>query len=78
MSIGVSVFLIALGAIIAFALNVKSKVIDLQVVGWVLMAAGAIGLVVTLMMWQRRRSVRVVENGRERTIDEIESPSSEP
>jgi len=75
MSIGLSIFLIAVGAIIAFALNVDVGWLDLRIVGWVLMAAGVIGVVLTLMMWQRRRTVRVVEDGHERTIDEIESPS---
>jgi hypothetical protein len=77
MSIGISVFLIALGAIFAFALNVHSKVIDLQIVGWIFMIVGVVGLVALLMLRQRRRSVRVVENGREKTIDEVETPSAD-
>jgi len=78
MSIGLSIFLIAIGAIIAFALKAEIGWLDLQIVGWILMVAGVIGVVLTLTMWQRRRSVRVVDNGRERTIDEVESPSSDP
>jgi uncharacterized membrane protein len=77
MSIGLSVFLIAVGAIIAFALKVETSWLDLRVVGWILMVAGVIGVVLTLVMWQRRRTVRVVEDGRERTIDEVESPSAD-
>lgn len=71
MSIGVSVFLIALGAIFAFALKFESSLFDLNVVGYVLMAAGAIGLTLTLLV-RRRRSVRVIENGRT-IVDEVES-----
>ena len=70
MSIGVSVFLIALGAIFAFALRFESSLFDLRVIGYVLMGAGVIGLVVTLLL--RRRRVRVVENGRT-VVDEVES-----
>jgi Domain of unknown function (DUF6458) len=72
MSIGVSVFLIALGAIFAFALRFNSRYIDLPVVGYVLMAAGAIGIVVTLLLRQRRR-VRISEDGR--TVEEIDPPT---
>jgi Domain of unknown function (DUF6458) len=58
MGIGASVFLIAAGAIITFALDVTVGWLDLDVVGWVLMVAGVIGLIVTLTIWSgRRRSV---------------------
>jgi hypothetical protein len=57
MGIGASVFMLAVGAIIAFALDVKVGWLDLDVVGWVLMAAGAFGLILTLTMFNRRRTV---------------------
>jgi hypothetical protein len=58
MGIGASVFLIAAGAIITFALDVTVGWLDLDVVGWVLMVAGVIGLIVTMTIWSgRRRSV---------------------
>lgn len=75
MSIGVSVFLIAIGAIVAFAVHAHVGWLDLNVVGWVLMVAGAVGLLVTMMLWQRRRTVTVTRNGGNQTIDEVESPS---
>jgi len=59
MGIGVSVFLIAVGAILTFALNVRVGVLDLDVVGWILMGAGALGLIITSMIWGRRRSTVV-------------------
>jgi hypothetical protein len=46
--IGISVFLIALGAILAFAVNVAVSGIELSTVGVILMIAGAIGLAVAL------------------------------
>jgi Domain of unknown function (DUF6458) len=55
MGIGVGVFLLALGAILAFAVDWKIAALDLHVVGWVLMAAGAVGLVLFFYMWNRRR-----------------------
>ena len=48
MGIGVSVFLIAVGAILAFAVDYAVSGIDLATVGYILMVAGAIGLVVAL------------------------------
>ena len=60
MGIGVSIFLIALGAILTFATNFAVSGIDLNVVGMVLMVVGALGLIVTLVIWgPRRRAARV-------------------
>jgi hypothetical protein len=56
MGIGGSIFLIALGAILTFAVNDASiGVLDLSVVGWVLMLAGLAGLLITIWFWQSRR-----------------------
>src|SRR4051812_3313872 len=49
MGIGASIFLLALGAILTFALDVKVGWLDLDAVGWILMAAGAFGLVLTAL-----------------------------
>ncbi|MDP8978934.1 MAG: DUF6458 family protein [Actinomycetota bacterium] len=54
MGIGASIFLIALGAIFAFAVEYELAGIDIQVVGLVLMLAGLIGLVMTFTMFRRR------------------------
>ncbi len=62
MGIGVSVFLIAAGAVMAFAIEVEnSNGFDLNTVGVILMIAGAIGLVFTALIWgprTRRTEVR--------------------
>ena len=42
MGIGASVFLIALGAILAFAVNVAVSGVDLTAIGYILMVAGAV------------------------------------
>jgi hypothetical protein len=49
MGIGVSVFLLAVGAILAFAVDVTAEGIDLNTVGIILMIVGAIGLIVSLL-----------------------------
>ncbi len=53
MGIGISVFLIAVGAILAFAVNVTVSGLDLDTVGVILMIAGAIGLLWSLLFLNR-------------------------
>jgi len=55
--IGGSIFLIAVGAILAFAVNAEVGWLSLSTVGWVLMLVGLAGLIFTLWFWQRRRTV---------------------
>ena len=55
MGIGGSIFLLAVGAILAFAVDANISGIDINVVGWILMAAGLIGLIITLYFWNSRR-----------------------
>jgi hypothetical protein len=67
--IGGSIFLIVVGAILAFAVNVSLGWLDLNIVGWVMMLAGAFGLILTLWFWNSRRrtvvtSAPVVEDRR--------------
>ena len=64
MGIGGSIFLIALGAILAFAVNWHLSGIDINVIGWVLMAAGLVGLIVTIWYWNSRRRATVVSQTR--------------
>ena len=54
MGIGGSVALIAIGAILTFALDVRVGWLDLDVVGWILMVAGVIGIILTMTIWNRR------------------------
>ena len=60
MTIGASVFLIAVGAILRFAVADSIDGVDLGVVGVILMVAGGIGLLVSLIVETGRRG-RVVE-----------------
>jgi hypothetical protein len=55
MGIGTSIFLLALGAILTFAVNASIGGLDVDVVGWILMAAGVLGLVLTTLLRSRRR-----------------------
>lgn len=75
MGIGGSIFLIALGAILAWAVHIQVGWLDLRVVGWVLMLAGFVGLVLTMWFWSSRRrqvTTRSVPVERERYIEQDE------
>ncbi len=51
MGIGVSVFLIAVGAILAFAIDVTTEGVNLDTVGVILMIVGGIGLLASMLFW---------------------------
>ena len=57
MYFGGSIALIALGAILAFAVQERLSGIELQTVGYICMAAGALGIVLSLVMNGRREQV---------------------
>jgi hypothetical protein len=56
--IGAGVFLIAAGAILAFAVDYEIAGIELNVVGWILMGAGALALILSFLVWGPRRRTR--------------------
>lgn len=63
MGIGASIFLLAVGAILAFAVHQTTVAgIDISVIGFILMAAGVLGLILFLVVWgPRNRRGAVVE-----------------
>jgi membrane-bound ClpP family serine protease len=64
MSIGSGIFLFVVGAILAFALNLEVAWVDLNLVGYLLMAAGAIIFVIGLVLAARKReSTTTVRSG---------------
>jgi hypothetical protein len=48
-TIASAIFLIAVGAILRYAINVESSVIDIETVGLILMIAGGAGLALSLL-----------------------------
>jgi hypothetical protein len=56
MGIGVSIFLIAVGAILAFAVEYDINGLDIAVVGFILMIVGLIGLIMTAFIFGPRRT----------------------
>jgi Domain of unknown function (DUF6458) len=71
MGIGVSLILIAAGAILTWAVNASVSGIDIHTIGVILMVVGVIGLVLSLMFWStwggvggtNRRRTTYVEDG---------------
>jgi len=64
MGIGGSILLIVVGAILTFGLNNQHLgPFNLDTIGWILMLAGLVGMVLTLYFWNSRRprAVRVVQ-----------------
>lgn len=69
MGIGTSLFLIAVGAILHFAVTATLSGVDIQTVGLILMIVGIVGLVVSFLwvtlLSDRRRDARAVPRDRD-------------
>jgi hypothetical protein len=67
--IGVSLFLIAVGAILEFAVDVRTSGFNLNTMGVILMIVGGVGLLWSLLIWgfwnEKRRGDHVVTRERE-------------
>ena len=61
MGIGTSILLIAVGAILKFAVTASVAGLELDTVGVILMVVGIVGLALTLLLADRRRDAVVVE-----------------
>lgn len=73
MGLGVSLFLIAVGAVLAFAVEVTTDGININTVGIILMVVGAIGLFTSMVFWSswggfNRRGGEVVERTTTRDV----------
>lgn len=51
MGIGVSLFLLAVGAVLTFAVEVTAEGFNIDTVGIILMIVGAVGLLLSLLFW---------------------------
>ena len=71
MGIGTSIFLIALGAILKFAVTATVSGIELATVGTILIIVGIVGLVISLLFVMRAGRGRVVAEPavRERVVE---------
>lgn len=62
MGIGSSLFLIAAGAILTFAVGNQVDFVNLVIVGWILMGLGVVGLIASMVMFGPRKTRRVSES----------------
>jgi beta-lactamase regulating signal transducer with metallopeptidase domain len=61
MSIGTSLLLIAVGAVLRFAVSVSTHGFNIHTVGVILMIVGVVGLIISLlwmMVWRERAAAR--------------------
>ena len=70
MGIGVSLILIAVGAILTWAVNATVSGLNINTVGVILMVVGAVGLILSVMFWSSwggvsgsRRRTTVIDDG---------------
>ena len=76
MGIGTSIFLIALGAILKYAVTADVEGVSLETVGVILMVVGIVGLLLSLLwmtIWADRRRDRAIRDhgpvDRERVVE---------
>ncbi len=65
MTVGASIFLIAVGAILRYAVTTTVAGIDIQTVGLILMIAGIIGLLIGLFILATERRGHAVDDRRD-------------
>jgi hypothetical protein len=78
MALGTSLFLIAVGAILRYAVSDSLSGIDIPTIGLILMIVGIVGLLISLFMmtlWDRDRRRGVVE---ERRVVDRRDPYRDP
>ena len=82
MGIGSGIFLFVVGAILTFALNIETSVINLDLVGYILMGAGVVVFLISLVLVLRKRSsvstVREVGGGQERVTQRETRSDTDP
>jgi hypothetical protein len=77
---GISLFFLAIGAILTFAVNTTVNGIDLDTIGVILMVIGLLGMLFSLVLWDNwnprpyRRDDDVVVGGRRDVVIDDEAP----
>jgi Domain of unknown function (DUF6458) len=80
MGISLSILLIAVGAILAWAVDAEASGIDLQVAGIILVVVGAIGFIASLVFWSSWGGFGnrdAAAGGQNTTIVERDRPASD-
>ncbi|MFS0867367.1 DUF6458 family protein [Microbacterium sp. 179-B 1A2 NHS] len=67
MSIGTGIVLFVIGAILVFAVNVEVDAVNLDMIGYILMGAGALVFIIGMALMLKRRSTQSTV----RTVDPV-------
>ena len=51
MGLGLGIFLLVIGAILTFAVHATTSGVNIHTVGWILMAGGAVSILLSLIFW---------------------------
>jgi uncharacterized protein DUF6458 len=74
MGIGVSLILIAVGAVLTFAVNATVSGVNIDTIGWILMIIGLVGLLLSLMFWSTWGGFQGTTRRRTTYVDEAPPP----
>ena len=75
MGIGLGIFLIAVGAILTFAVSADVPYVSDDTLGWILMALGLLAVILALVMNQQRANTSHTSRVEERRIQDPPPPA---
>jgi Domain of unknown function (DUF6458) len=82
MGIGSGIALFVIGAILTFAINLENAWIDLDMAGYILMGAGVVVFIISLVLTLRKRSsvetIRHIDNSGEQVTSHETRSDSDP
>jgi hypothetical protein len=78
MGLGASLFLIAVGAILTWAVTAEASGVDIQVVGVILMIVGLIGFILSILFWSTWGGPAYFGARRRTYVDEERPPPGPP
>ena len=74
MGLGVSIFLVAIGAILAFAVNATVSGVDIHTIGWILLIVGIVGGLLSMLFWSSWAGPGYFSRRRTTYVDEGPDP----
>ncbi|MGI8421202.1 MAG: DUF6458 family protein [Gaiellaceae bacterium] len=78
MGLGVSIFLTAVGAILAFAVNHQVNGLNIHTIGWILMIVGVVGFVLSMIFWSSWGGPGYITGARRRTTTYVDDAPPPP
>jgi beta-lactamase regulating signal transducer with metallopeptidase domain len=74
MGLGVSLILIAVGAVLAWAVNVDTNGFNVNTIGWILLVVGIVGAILSMIFWSSWAGPGYWTTRRRRYVDEGPAP----